>query len=279
MTVRSFIPTASLTLGLVAWAASSRADVFSWNNITYAPTPTVATQQTSLGAGGGTNSVSIQFALNSGATFLTNVQSPTVSNYNANNTYYASGGATNPAENFLQIAADLVSSTGGIGSITVNLFFAKPVTSLSFSFFDVDINAAANNTSGAYADQITNIYGTTTSNAKVYLGTNSNTLTPGTANGLTGTAGTATYGVLASANNVNNLAAANAAVSFTSATPFTELTYTYGDGYVGSGTHGAAQITALSDLNFTTVPEPGTLAMLSLGAFGAGLIAFRQRRA
>ena len=244
----------------------------------HAPTPTAAQQTTSLGAGGGTNSVSIQFTLNNGANFLptTTVQSPAVSNYNANNTYYASGG-NSATENYLQIGADLVNSTNGIGSITVNLFFAKPVTNLSFSYFDVDINSAATNTSAAYADQINNIYGTTATNAKVYLGTNG--LTPGTANGLTGTAGNATYGVLDSANNVNNLAAGNATATFTSATPITELSYTCGDGYTGTGTHGTAQITALSDLNFTTVPEPGTTAMMALGGLGAGMVAFCRRRA
>ena len=274
-----FSTLATTGLSLILGSASIHADTFSWNNITYAPTPTAAQQTTILGAGGGGNSLSIQFALNNGATFLptATVQSPAVSNYNVNNTYYTSGGATNQAENFLQIGSDLVNSTNGIGSITVNLFFAKPVTNLSFSFFDVDINAAAQNTTAAYADQINNIYGTTASGAKVYLGTNG--LTPGTANGVIGTAGTATYGVLASANNVNNLAGGNATATFASVTPVTELSYTYGDGYTGTGTHGAAQITGLSDLTFNTVPEPGSVAMMVLGGVGAGFVAFRRRRA
>ena len=275
--MRLSLPFSTLAIagfGLILGPASVQADSFSWANITYAPTPTVAAQTTSLGAGGGTNMLSIQFALNNGATFLptATVQSPTVDSYNTNNTYYASGG-NSATEKYLQVGVNMVNSTNGIGSVTVNLFFAKPITNAQFSFFDVDINSA--NATGQYVDQIRSIVGTAVNGSPVYL----SSLTGSADNTVSGTTSTASaYAVTANANNVNNLAAANATATF-GATPITEISYTYGDAYTGTGTHGTAQITALSDFTFTTVPEPGTTAMMALGAIGAGLIAFRRRRA
>lgn len=266
----------ALTLGLALYAAPARADVFSWSNITYAPAAPVApaTQNalTDLGSGGGTNDIKVQMTLNSGAQFITAVASPTTSTYNTNTTYYTGGGG-NGDQKFLQIGGNMVAG-GNIGSITVTIFFAKPVINCQFTFFDVDTNATGGN---PYADKISNIVGvgTDANKSAVYLSTlQSSGSTP--TNTVSGSG--ATFQALANANNNNGLNNGNVTATFGN-TPISQFSYTYGDGLTAVSGHGTAQITALSDLTFSyqAVPEPGTMAMMAFGVFGAAGVAFRRR--
>ncbi len=222
-----FLFLSALGFGLISQAAFVQAETFNWTNITYAPTPTVATSATpqTLGSGGSSNTLSIQFGLNNGATFQDGPQSPAVDSYSTNGSY-ASGGNADTAR-FLQIGADMVNGTGGIGSITVNLFFAKPVTSLTFSFFDVDTQATG---SAPFTDQIRGIQATSAAGPVVYPTTVTNG-GPTSANTVAGSG--STYTITAASNNPNNLAGGNATVTFSSVTPITELTFVYGDNLHG----------------------------------------------
>ena len=91
-----FLTLASLTVGLTLHAASTWADTFDWNAITYAPATAMAAQtKTILGTTAGGNTISLQFTLNNGATFTpaATLPSPVSASY-ADNTGYVSGGGS-----------------------------------------------------------------------------------------------------------------------------------------------------------------------------------------
>lgn len=264
---------AVLTLGLTLHTVSARADVFDWNNITYAPTAAQAQTPISLGnSANGSNSATIRFTLNSGATFGasgTNAsgafQYPISASY-SQNTSYASGGGAN-AQKFLQIGGNLSGNTPTVTqSLLVSILFAQPVVSATFSFFDVDTNAA--NATTFFTDRVSAIQGSFNGGTAV-IPTVTNT--GSTTDSVSGNVVTGT------GTNAQNAAGSNALVTFDSTTPITQLTFVYGDAYTGAN-HATTQVVALSNLTFTTVPEPGTVALLTLGMFGVGTAALRRRR-
>ena len=231
------------------------------------------------------NTVSIQFGNGSYFANPTNnpsapVQSPNVGTYSGGtqsataNAVYADGG--NTGHNALQIVADFANGSGNSngGSIPVTLFFSKPVVNVSFTFFDVDLGNFGS-PSAPYQDLINNIYGLSSANgAHVYPPT----LTPTSATpsaAVTG-AGTINAAITATANNAQNGANGNVLVSFDSTTPISQFTFTYGD-VLTSGAHSTLQIIGVSNVNFTSVPEPGTLVWAGLGAVGAVVMARRRR--
>ena len=265
---------AAFVLGLTLHAASARADVFDWNNFTYAPAnAAAAATTTALGnSTNGSNSLSVKMVLSTGAAFYTGVQSPASGSYSGSNVYASGGGAD--TQKSLQVAVNFANNTQ---FVTVTLTFAKPVVSAAFSFFDVDSGTiTANGVAGGYIDQIRGIQGTTASGATV----NPVSLTAGADNTVSGNSAMSNSNnpIDATYTNAQNASGGNVAVAFDSSTPITQLTYVYGDVVPTGANHSVVQITALSNINFTNaVPEPGTTAMLTLGIFGAGVVAFRRR--
>lgn len=268
---------AACTLGLTVAAVTSRADVFNWNSITYAPTSAQATAAGGISLGNssnGTNSARIQFTLNNGATFIpagnstdgTAYRFPISASYSQNNTAYASGGGAD-AQKSLQIGANFSgNTTANQQSFTVTITFAQPVVSVNFSFFDVDTNTSTATT--FYTDRVSAIQGNLNGGTAV-IPTVTNT--GSTTNTVSGNVITAT------ANNPANSAGGNATVTFSSTSAINQLSFVYGDNYTSSN-HSITQAIALSNITFTNqVPEPGTLAMLSLGVFGAAGVVLRRR--
>ena len=176
-----------LGLGSTCLASSSRAEVFDWNSITYAPTPAQATTKTALTDTAITdNTLSFQYTLNGGATFSTAVTSPTSASNNDNANYYATSGVA--TQRSLQTVVDYASSSQ---SVTETLFFANPVTNATFKLFDVDSGTVGG---GGYLDIIKSITGTGFQGGTIYPAT----VTGSTDNSVTGSgagfqvAGTAT---------------------------------------------------------------------------------------
>lgn len=261
---------AAFATGLCLQAVPSHGEVFDWNNVTYAPTTAQATTTTNLTNTAITdNSLSLKFTLNGAATFqpASTVQSPNSASNSQNTTYYSSGGLATTQKS-LQMVVDFTSNAD---STLVNIFFAKPVVSLSFSLFDVDSGTVTG--SGAYQDRISAIQG---------LSTAGGTVTPSSLTNIgTGATNTIDSGTQATAISQSSAAQAsnngNINVAFSSTTPITQISFLYGD-VVATGTaHSNVQLIALSNLTFTTVPEPGTTALLATGVMVAGVIAFRHR--
>ena len=275
-TLRSTLPI--LALACVWQPASSRADVFDWNNVNYKPatTSTGAPLTVLSNSALTTNTLSIQIGLNNGATFLTTPASPVAGSNATNptpptgsdntfNANYAVGGQAT-THKALQLGADFATNTQ---YMLVTIFFAKPVTSVTFSVFDVDTPTAAQTTQ--YADQVRAIQGVSSANGT--------TVTPVSLTNVSNTytsVDSATQ-VTGKANSDQTANTANATATFSSSTPISQFSFVYGDGYTGTTAHATQQLIALGNISFTTVPEPGTLAMLGLGVFGAAGIAFRRR--
>ena len=270
---------ATLTLGLILSTLSSKAEVFDWNNVSYKPTTTAAgaAQQTLPNSAVTDNTLSLSITLNNGATFLgTTAPSPvsgsnTTNTANADNTFnanYAVGGQAT-TQKALQLGADFATNTQ---YMLVTILFAKPVTAVSFSFFDID--TPATNQTTQYVDQVRGIQALNSNNGT--------TVTPVSLTNVNNT-----YNTVDSATQVTGKFispqtdnTANATATFSSSTPISQFSFVYGDAYTGTTAHATGQLIALGNITFTNaVPEPGTVAMLGLGVFGAGLVAFRRRRA
>ena len=275
---------AALALGLTVHSASSQAEIFDWNNVSYKPviTSTGAALQNLANSAVTDNTLSLSIDLKNGATFsgTTAAPSPASGSYatnpnNADNTFsttYQAGGLAT-TQKALQISAGFGSSTQ---YMLVTILFAKPVTAVTFSFFDIDTPNSATTiaTANQYTDQIRAIqgtdYNTGDSVTPVSLTNASNTYT-------SVDSATQVTGKISSAPTDGN---ANATVTFSSSTPLSQFSFVYGDAYTGAVAHATSQRMALGNITFTNavVPEPGTTAMLGLGLFGAGALALRRRR-
>ena len=261
-----------LALGLTWQAATCRADVLDWNNITYAPSAAAAqSQSAAFASANGSNSVRIQFTLtNSTFAAAGNVnnqayQFPISASYSQSAAYTSGGGAN--TQKSLQIGANFSSNSPTVtSSMLVTLFFAQPVVSTTFNFFDVDTNASGN---AGYIDKVSGIQGSVNGGTAVIPTVTTTGSTNDTASGNT---------ITGTGNSAQNVSTSNATVTFDSSTPINQLSFVYGDNFTGTN-HAAIQIVALSNINFTnSVPEPGTLAMLGLGVFGAAVVTLRRRQ-
>ncbi len=263
--------------GLILGAGSLRADTFDWNNITYSPGGAAATTATPTYTGrpagspnstGSTNTLSLNIVLTNGATFSTGATSPISASYDDNNTYYTSGGGAT-SQRSLQLVADFANATQ---YIKVTVVFAKPVTNVSFNFFDVDSGTVNN---GQYQDQIRTVQGLGTNGTTLYDATFSNTNS--TTNTVDNAAHTATaIAVSGTSSAASNSGAGNVAASFGN-NQITQFSFIYGDAIPGTTAHSAVQLIGFSNITFTNVPEPGTLALVGLGLAGAAGLAIRRK--
>lgn len=181
----------------------------------------------------------------------------------------------------MQIFADF-DNAGNIivnSSIPVTVFFSKPVSGLMFSFYDSD-NGTVNG--GAYTDLINGILAPTANGTAVLpvsltatsATTNTTSIDPMTGGRISAVAG--------SASNNQNAAGGNVAVDFGS-TAITQFTFTYTDtaspNAAANTAHSTLQIIALSNLTFTTVPEPSTWpCFVAAGGLGVWTLRRRARR-
>ena len=275
MPLSSRLAAAALFAGTVFALPSLRADSLFWSNVNYAPTTAQAIQRNDLATING-NTVSLQFGSNSGTNnfFSTSVPSPAAGTYTAgSNTTYTNGGIL--GQRALQIVADFDNATGGNiaagSSLLVTVFFTRPITNLSFSFYDVDNGSTG---SGPYNDVVSNIFGLGTGGASVPPVS----IADGTANGHVIGANSAT--ITATGNSAQNAGAGNSTVTFGN-TPITQFSFTYTDtsSAAGGTAHSTVQIMALGDLTFTTVPEPSTWTLAGAGGLLALGWAVRRRAA
>ena len=251
----------ALVLGTAHLASAAQTEIFDWNNITYAPTPAQATAGTTLTDTAITdNTLSLQYALNGGATFSTVVQSPASASNSASTNVYATSG--NAAQNSLQTVVDFASSAQ---STTITLTFSQFVANASFKLFDVDAGSV---NGGGYLDVISSIQGVTFQGAPAYAAT----VTGSADNVVSGTG--STFQISGTGNNPQTSSLGDATITFGSI-PLKSISFVYGDNYT-AGTHSAIQITALGNITVTTVPEPGTLALVGLGIAGAATVASRR---
>ena len=299
----SLLTSAACALAALFPVSRAHADSLVWGTSGY--TYNATTQVGTTGTGGvvttvspGTanaNTVSIQYST---ANYFTNngnanTPSPAVGTNTANTAIYTDGGTNNGTQGTgnqaLQILANFDSGTvlAANAGITITVFFSKPVSNLLFSFWDVDTNAAGAN---AYNDLITNLYGrnstSTNPNSNIIPGRVSNGAannygTGSNANGSYATvtgAASAIQGAGTPANGALPAAAGVATVQFSQ--PVTQFSFTYTDTNVtnanGTTTHSAIQMFGLSDLQFTTVPEPSTWAFFA-AAGGLSFWTLRRR--
>lgn len=269
------------------------ADTLDWSGskYTYNASTQVGTNPPSTGGVVNTvngNTVSILYNTGSYFNAYQGQASPAAGTNTTNTPTYTDGG--NTGSTALQILANFDSGTtttliAGSG-ISVTVFFSQPVSGLLFSFWDVDTSQTGSTT--PYKDVITSLTGKNTLGAFVAPGLvangSANSFSTGTFasnvnNGgsfatITGQANAAQTG--AGGGNALAAAAGAATVQFTG-TPITQFSFTYQDyGVTGTGGHSQIQMFGLSNLSFTTVPEPSTWATVGLASV-AGAWALRRR--
>lgn len=276
------------------------ADTLNWGTSGY----NYSTAPNTVGTVNG-NAITIQYSTPSyfnnsyvTANATTTQPTPAVGTNTANTTLYTDGGtntgSVGTGSQALQILANFDNGTvlAANAGITITVFFSKPVSGLLFSFWDVDTNASGGN---AYNDRINFLTGRTTAGTFVAPSPISsgaaNTFSTGTfASNVNGGGG---YGVITSSANAvqgynaniaaGSLAAGAGTTTIQFAQTITQFSFTYQDTNVGTTdgttTHSNIQLFALSNLQFTTVPEPSTWAMVGVaGIAGAWALRRRARR-
>lgn len=180
-------------------------------------------------------------------------------------------GGTNPVQKSLAIAAQFTTNTD---SLTVTVSFKtlngsqpQSVTGVNFDLYDIDLNGTS------YIDQIRNVQAILGSNTTIkptqVTGSVGNTVTGNSTTGFT------IAGAQSVANTGTTSDQANANINFGGQT-ITGFSFTYGD-TTGAQTNPIRQVFALHDINFTPIPEPGTVSMIGLGGLLAGFVFFRRR--
>ncbi|MDX6766763.1 MAG: PEP-CTERM sorting domain-containing protein [Candidatus Methylacidiphilales bacterium] len=150
----------------------------------------------------------------------------------------------------LHLAADYTNTTQ---SLTVTFTFSRQIANLAFTIYDVDYSASGS----PFQDQIRNIsasFGTSTYNATVTASTANQAANSGLANAT----------ITGIATNVDGSAGGdgNGGISFGSQ-GITSASFTWGSG-PGAPTNPFQQWIAISNLDYTVVPEPSTWVGLVL---------------
>lgn len=281
----SLLAGAACALAALSLAPRARADSLIWSTSGYTYNSSQLTTPGTVGTTAGGNTVRIQYGFQNLPTGITSYfnnssaaqPSPAVGTYSGSTTTYTDGGTTaanGTASSALQIIANFDNAGALIANagISVTVFFSKPVSGLMFSFWDVDNGTVANN--GPYNDFISNISAITVASPGNPATTiRPTSLAPGGTN--TSANGTTSGSFTGSANNAQTSAGGNAMVNF-GTNQITQFTFTYGDSLAAGSAHSNLQIIALSDLTFTTVPEPSTWACFAVAGV-AGVWTLRRR--
>ncbi len=301
--IATFLPAPRAQVDTLNWGTSG----YTYNATTQVGTTGTGGAVTTVNAGtANANTISIQY--NTASYFnnsyvtnnaATNQPSPGVgtntgtTDNTTQKTVYTDGGTNNgtagTGNQALQILSNFDNGTAYIAGsgITVTVFFSKPVSNLLFSFWDVDTSVPGSAT--PYNDQITSLTGKNTLGAFVApvsiangaantygTGTFANNVNGGGAYATITGKGNAIQGVGTPGANSSPAAAGVATVQFTG-TPITQFSFTYQDtGVTGTNGHAGIQMFALSDLTFSTVPEPSTWACFVM-AGGLGVWTLRRR--
>ncbi len=264
-------------------STSARATILAldWSHLSAAYQAGAANATTTQNFTVGANTVSTVFAVQGGPTAANTfvLGTPTVATNSGTTSptnQYATGGLTD-GQLALQIGITLPDSAADSIKFTIN--FSQAVYGATFQLFDVDYGAS-------FTDQLRNVFGvsgattvlpTLTSSSSNTVGSAANNSADGFLNSVTGTAGSA-----------QTAAAGNVTVTFANNVPVTSISFIYGDNFNANlgtvaPTNVAQQVVALSNIQWSTVsgvsvPEPGALAAICLGAAAVSAVVLRRPR-